>query len=60
MERYIKALQEESYDPYIIEKLVGAIQRIVEGSCKRVDVSEDIKVYECKDTVRIDIKMRKD
>ena len=60
MERYIKALQEESYDPYIIEKLVGAIQRIVEGSCKRVDVSEDIKVYECKDIVRIDIKMRKD
>lgn len=60
MERYIKALQEESYDPYIVEKLSGAIQRIVEGSCKRVDVSEDIKVYECKDIVRIDIKMRKD
>ena len=60
MERYIKALQEESYDPYIVEKLSEAIQRIVEGSCKRVDVSEDIKVYECKDIVRIDIKMRKD
>ena len=60
MERYIKALQEESYDPYIVEKLSGAIQRIVEGSGKRVDVSEDIKVYECKDIVRIDIKMRKD
>ena len=60
MERYIKALQEESYDPYIVEELCGAIQRIVEGSCKRVDVSEDIKVYECKDIVRIDIKMRKD
>lgn len=60
MERYIKALQEESYDPYIVEKLPGAIQRIVEGSCKRVDVSEDIKVYECKDIVRIDIKMHKD
>ena len=60
MERYIKALQEESYDPYIAEKLLGAIRRIVDGSCKRVDVSEDIKVYECKDIVRIDIKMRKD
>ena len=60
MERYIKALQEESYDPYIVEKLFGAIQRIVEGSFQRVDVSEDIKVYECKDIVRIDIKMRKD
>ena len=60
MERYIKALQEESYDPYIVEKLSEAIQRIVEGSCKRVDVFEDIKVYECKDIVRIDIKMRKD
>lgn len=39
----------------------GAIQRAIElildGTCKRVDVAEDVKVYECKNVIRIDLKV---
>ena len=37
-------------------KIAEAIKTIQNGYCKRVDVSSDIKVYECKNIIRIDIK----
>lgn len=37
-------------------KIAEAIKTIQNGYCKRVDVSNDIKVYECKNIIRIDIK----
>ena len=40
----------------VIQKVVRAIETIQDGVCKRVDVSDDIKVYECKNIIRIDIK----
>lgn len=33
-----------------------AMDQIQGGLCKRVDVSSDIKVYACKNVIRIDIK----
>ena len=39
-----------------VEKVVRAIKTIQDGVCKRVDVNDRIKVYECKNIIRIDIK----
>lgn len=39
-----------------VVKIQEAIAVIQKGLCKRVDVSDDIKVYACKNIIRIDIK----
>lgn len=47
----------DSYEmDQVIQKVVRAIETIQDGVCKRVDVSDRIKVYECKNIIRIDIK----
>lgn len=47
----------DSYDlDQVIRKVVRAIETIQDGVCKRVDVNDDIKVYACKNIIRIDIK----
>lgn len=47
--------------PYIKDlnyrKLSNAIDLVVAGACKRVDVSPDIKVYAVKNVVRVDLKV---
>ena len=43
-------------DMDVIAKVLEAINVIRRGVCKRVDVSERVKVYECKNIIRIDIK----
>ena len=40
----------------IAAKIQEAIAVIQKGVCKRVDVNDRIKVYECKNIIRIDIK----
>lgn len=40
----------------IVSKVQEAIAVIQKGLCKRVDVNDDIKVYACKNIIRIDIK----
>ena len=42
-------------DEYI-EKILNAVETIQEGVCKRVDIDNKVKVYECKNVIRIDIK----
>lgn len=37
-------------------KISEAIKLIQDGICKRVDISDTIKVYECQNVIRIDIK----
>lgn len=39
-----------------VAKIQEAVEVIQKGVCKRVDVNDDIKVYECKNIIRIDIK----
>lgn len=47
----------DSYEmDQVIQKVVRAIETIQDGVCKRVDVNDDIKVYACKNIIRIDIK----
>ena len=38
-------------------KLSKAIDMVVAGTCKRVDVSPDVKVYLVKNVVRVDLKL---
>lgn len=44
MERYFKQLNQ-------------AVETVLSGVCKRVDVDENAKVYACKNIIRIDIKV---
>ena len=39
-----------------MNKIAKAMETIADGVCKRVDVNDDIKVYACKNIIRIDIK----
>lgn len=39
-----------------VAKVQEAIAVIQKGLCKRVDVSDSIKVYACANIIRIDIK----
>ena len=39
-----------------VQRVIRAIETIQDGVCKRVDVNDRIKVYECKNIIRIDIK----
>ena len=41
----------------IVAKVQEAIVVIQKGLCKRVDVNDDIKVYACKNIIRIDLKV---
>ena len=38
-------------------KLDSAICDIMEGICSRVDINPYVKVYECKNVIRIDLKV---
>lgn len=40
------------------EKIQEAIMRILNGTCKKVVVDESIKVYECQNVIRIDLKIQ--
>lgn len=40
-----------------VEAIKRAVGLIMEGVCSRVDVSDGIKVYECKNIIRIDLKV---
>ena len=43
-------------NPVLVSKVQQAIRTIKAGICKRVDVTKEIKVYECGSIIRIDIK----
>lgn len=39
------------------EKVEKAVQTILDGTCKRVDIDDNTKVYEVKNVIRIDLKI---
>lgn len=39
------------------QKIERAVKLILNGSMQRVDVAENIKVYECRNVIRIDLKI---
>lgn len=48
------------FSPRTRELIEEALVSILCGYCKRVDVNPDVKVYECKNVVRIDLKIHED
>lgn len=48
------------FSPRTRDKIEEALCSILEGNCKRVDVAPDVKVYECKNVMRIDLKIHED
>lgn len=46
-----------TFDAVTQQKIDQAINTILNGVCKRCDISETVKVYEVKDTIRIDLKV---
>ena len=42
------------------KKIEEAIGVILEGICSRVDINKNVKVYECKNVIRIDLKVSED
>ena len=45
------------FSPETRKKIASAVQDILEGICSRVDVNKNVKVYECKNVIRIDLKV---
>lgn len=39
------------------QKIEPAVKLILSGNMQRVDVAKNIKVYECKNVIRIDLKI---
>lgn len=39
------------------QKIERAVKMILSGNMQRVDVAKNIKVYECKNVIRIDLKI---
>ena len=48
------------FSPRTRDKIEEALCSILDGYCKRVDINPDVKVYECKNVVRIDLKIHED
>lgn len=45
------------FSPATRDKIEDAICTILDGICKRCDISDDVKVYEVKNVIRIDLKI---
>lgn len=45
------------FDHWTMLKIAEAAETILRGTCKRVDVNNNVKVYECKNVIRIDLKI---
>lgn len=45
------------FDSETVDKIDEAIGNVLEGYCSRVDVSKNVKVYECRGIIRIDLKV---
>lgn len=48
------------FKPETRKKIEEAIGNILEGICSRVDVNKNVKVYECKNVIRVDLKIMED
>lgn len=44
-------------EPKSYTGIIRAVETVLKGEARRVDVAPDIKVYECKNVIRIDLKM---
>ena len=45
------------FDHWTMLKIAEATESILKGICARVDVNKNVKVYMCKNVIRIDLKV---
>lgn len=45
------------FRPETRRKIEDALCSILDGTCSRVDITKNVKVYECKNVIRIDLKI---
>ena len=53
----MRIIETISADPTSYTDIIRAVETVLRGEARRVDVAPDIKVYECKNVIRIDLKM---
>ena len=45
------------FNPRTRELVAEAVRYILEGNCSQVTVNDYVKVYKCKNVIRIDLKV---
>lgn len=40
-----------------VDKIAGAVQDILDGTCSKIIINDNVKVYKCTDIIRIDLKV---
>ena len=53
----MRTIETISTEPKTYTDIIRAVETVLRGEARRVDVAPDIKVYECKNVIRIDLKM---
>ena len=53
----MRIIETISAEPKSYADIIRAVETVLRGEARRVDVAPDIKVYECKNVIRIDLKM---
>ena len=48
------------FGPETRKKIACAIDSIINGEVARADINKNVKVYECKNVIRIDLKIVED
>lgn len=54
------ANQTVDFDQETCVKLASAIQDILHGFCSKVIVNDNVKVYQCKNIIRVDLKIKEE
>ena len=47
-------------DHWMLLKIAEAVASILAGTCSKVIINENVKVYQCTNIIRIDLKMREE
>lgn len=53
-------MEKVDFSPQTREHIKSAIEDILKRRCSRVDINPDVKVYACKNVIRVDLKITED
>jgi hypothetical protein len=53
-------MREVEFNADTREKIAEAVKIILEGKCARIIINDKVNVYECKNVIRIDLKITGD
>lgn len=46
-----------NFDKEMQEKVAKAVDEVLVGTCSKVIINDNVKVYKCANVIRIDLKM---